>query len=138
MDKEYIKMCDCPEIQKLWDKSDGDFVYQDGGVDAIKSRWWYQRPYFYTDMVGESDCWDEVGSEAIWLPRQDQLQEMVAGVLEGLQAKVQDVANWIHPRRADMPDYPKQCESMEQLWLAYVMKERFGKTWSGSEWLDKS
>jgi hypothetical protein len=27
--------------------------------------------------------------------------------------------------------------SMEQLWLAFVMKEKFNKTWNGEEWVNK-
>lgn len=28
----------------------------------------------------------------------------------------------------------EQFTSMEQLWLAFVMKEKYNKTWDGNEW----
>ena len=61
------------------------------------------------------------------LYRQDQLQEMVT--LDGNLPvwKVEELFhNWI-PRGA-RPD------SFEQLWLAFVMKEKHGKVWAGTEW----
>jgi len=33
--------------------------------------------------------------------------------------------------------YWKEFTSMEQLWLAFVMFERFGKYWTGTEWIKK-
>jgi hypothetical protein len=31
-------------------------------------------------------------------------------------------------------DLTTMLDSFEQIWLAFVMKERFGKTWDGNEW----
>jgi len=71
-----------------------------------------------------------------WLPYQDQLQEMVNDkplcfVLLRL------LYNWSFTHYADKAAklYPS---TMEQLWLAFVMKERFGKIWSGEEWKSMS
>ena len=68
----------------------------------------------------------------IWLPCQDQLQEMVADQAEiagihvniALLYRLVEFADTIHP------EYP----TMEQLWLAFVMKKKFGKTWDGENW----
>ena len=68
--------------------------------------------------------------ETIWLPRQDQLQEMVEdGEFANNQAwyKLGKFYAWVR----DVGRY--NFESMEQLWLAFVMKEN-GKTWDGEDW----
>jgi hypothetical protein len=30
--------------------------------------------------------------------------------------------------------YSPQLESMEQIWLAFIMKEKNGKIWNGEDW----
>lgn len=32
-------------------------------------------------------------------------------------------------------EYPKQFVSMEQLWLAFIMKNEYHKIWSGEDWI---
>ena len=66
----------------------------------------------------------------IWLPRQDQLQEMVLesnhpDELLKIIGHFHDFACGVTP----------QFDSMEQLWLAFVMKEKYKKTWNGEEWI---
>ena len=68
----------------------------------------------------------------LWLPRQDQLQEMVEYVsplhlLEYLN-------NFVTTTESGL--FPAGFNSMEQLWLAFVMKERWNKTWNGEAWVD--
>ena len=107
MDKtpKFTKMSDCPEIQGQWKPKWGDFVSDDGLIFPLS-----------TVRIDKEDV--------IWLPRQDQLQEMVinfghghqnAGILFGLSLF------------SDEHDY--NDDSMEQLWLAYVMYEKYGKVW---------
>jgi len=72
--------------------------------------------------------------QIIWLPRQDQLQEMV-GVTKAWQ-----FLEWIKRISFEAHTPPqvflqyKQEWSMEQLWSAFVMKEEYNKTWDGEEW----
>jgi hypothetical protein len=35
-------------------------------------------------------------------------------------------------------DYAKQFASSEQLWLAFVMEEKYGKIWNGEGWVKTS
>ena len=83
-------------------------------------------------------------SNCIWLPRQDQLQEMIKQP----------------PINKDWVDNPRACEliellvdfvdkkrenqvlthledSMEQLWLAFVMHELYSLEWNGKEWVSE-
>jgi len=64
--------------------------------------------------------------KCIWLPRQDQLQEMVKyqfySLLELCWGFAQSKNGW-------------GFDSMEQLWLAFVMKEKYGKVWVKDDWV---
>ena len=69
----------------------------------------------------------------VYLPRQDQLQEMIDEPLWQLNFRFID---WL----CDIPfdghiRHLHLCfKSMEQLWLSFVMKEKFGKMWDGERW----
>lgn len=117
--KTYIKMCDCQEIQKLSPRKryTTDLYSLDGEISTYDQ---YRQ--------------DEVYYNAIWLPRQDQLQEMLNyGMTElvcGLFIFYKDNNTF----EINLDGYPRSFTSMEQLWLAFVMKERFNKTWDGEKW----
>ena len=57
----------------------------------------------------------------VWLPRQDQLQEMVIGG--------DDTITLTEYFLNAVSLYCDRKLSMEQLWLKYVMKEKYGKVW---------
>ncbi len=69
-------------------------------------------------------------ANCIWLPRQDQLQEMVKE-----DTLASSVGSFIRPYddygRIDIPE----VNSWEQLWLAFVMQQKYNKTWNGETWL---
>ena len=74
--------------------------------------------------------------ELIWLPRQDQLQEMVRGE-KHMHLLAHLFALWCHGGEdfgKMVYGFPNCLWSMEQLWLAFVMKEKFNKVWSGDRW----
>lgn len=112
----YIKMCDCPEIQDLRDRDswqEGDWVWDNRYPDvfsALGGR--HDRPYKPTTT---------------WLPCQDQLQEMVKGNIPSLLFRIQ--------RQWEEMNFPNLPTSMEQLWLAFVMKGKHGRVWTGMEWV---
>ena len=139
MSEQYIKMCDCEEIQWLKpvpsnddrDKDYTSFFYLPDGesIDILK----WDNDEDHPIIGGYHD--DESG--AIWLPRQDQLQEMllvksvvnpVADLLFRFDAYIQTKAWSLHYKC----DYAK---SFEQLWLGLFMKEKHGKTWDGENWV---
>lgn len=125
----YIKMCDCPEIQEspVFTDDVKDWLYCTTCNLLIEldedgcTRCWCDNPH--------SDKWE---GHWVWLPRQDQLQEMV-----GNKGKT---FTHIHDFEygVNTPEYSLVPAliflSMEQLWLAFVMKELYQKRWSGSEW----
>ena len=61
------------------------------------------------------------------LYRQDQLQEILGYQLGGM---IMLFHEWIE--ESVFPD--NTHNTMEQLWLAFVMKEKHNKVWNGEEW----
>ena len=71
--------------------------------------------------------------ECIWLPRQDQLQEMANKPIDELWC---DFSAWVDIRAIrGMGDYRlREYKSFEQLWLAFVMWQKYNKMWNGETW----
>ena len=137
--KTYTKMCEkSEEIQKLfnpdnrfnflWDYSLRErcqIYYRYSGYKTfdIWSAGYAGKHVWETDDGYEWTC--------IWLPRQDQLQEMLAAplmpihLIHRLNEWWQGLGYWL-----DKTEW-----SMEQLWLAFVMKEKYNKVWSGEVWV---
>ena len=115
--KEYIAMCDCKEIQNLMP----DCVLNNR-ISGIPYEVCYGNGCNFWAMK------DKVTGWFIWLPRQDQLQEMMHGedYLDDYELS-KDFVEYI-----EMTAYNR--ETIEQLWLAFVMKEKHNKTWNGEEW----
>lgn len=148
--KKYVEMCEkATEIQELWQYDDGDFYlhrFTDNNTDD-KSK----------DLIGKDinmtlciscNVKDSYGDqyiseynpkgENIWLPRQDQLQDIVfEGETFGSHtptAMFKLLSDYLHRIKNPDCEYWHNFESMEQLWLSFVMKEKYSKTWGGKEW----
>jgi hypothetical protein len=110
-DKLYIKMCEtAKEIQKLYHNDDKDFTV------ASKKEY-----------------------ATVWLPRQDQLQEMAFDE-ELLEDNNDNFISWLWGGTLHYDYLSSQYllfNSLEQLWLAYVMKIKFNKIWDKQkeEWV---
>jgi len=159
--KEYIEMCEkAGEIQTpFFDKKvlpkeyvffikekgktivfyDEDRVmYQDEG---IKGPWFIEdtgvnnlpipftkfadNDFFYSYLDKES------GLNFIWLPRQDQLQEMVKDNYDCVYDMNLDFTMWWQ----QISIAHKKEMSLEQLWLGFMMQEKYKKIWDGKNWI---
>ena len=120
--REYIKMCDCPEIQE------NEFDYRPNFHFA-----------YYLDGQWRTEH-DFLGGEKrpTWLPRQDQIQEML------IKEKFGDFdAHW--NMCIDIPvqfvarNLNLELSSMEQIWLSCYMLSIHQKIWSSKEekWVKK-
>ena len=133
----YIKMCDCSEIQENREPTTGDW-YVDRLENYVAVLHHTSRDTFIsedgTEFFGrtDDDCVHE--SEAIWLPRQDQLQEMVfdSTLINGDYYPVMRLLRRFYLFIKDYEQW--EDATMEQLWLAFVMKEKHGKVWDGEAW----
>ena len=109
----YIKMCDNQIVQDA--------------MKIVKDKYLIYYPYAkYGDHHSN-----------ISLPRQDQLQEMM---FEESDKEVMPDA--ITKLLGYFNDYSltvcPQFASMEQLWLAFVMKEKYNKIWNGEDWIENT
>ena len=135
--KEYIKMCrKAKETQRFYyDNKDGMPTYRS---DFIEGDFRYREERIF---IVSKDMYGHIAPTEIndvWLPRQDQLQEMVkkeSGHLPRQRFIGLELCNiyvWYQQNRPR--DIADDWVSMEQLWLAFVMKERYSKQWTGEDW----
>ena len=129
--KTYIEMCDCPEIQENRPEHGGDFFHEHGWFDCT--------PQIYCDCRKAGFDSRHFKTNYVWLPRQDQLQEMVEkrytlDVGGDYNHWLGDLLTWFEPfwRHYGMNNET----TLEQLWLAFVMKEKHDKVWNG-KWVDR-
>ena len=128
----YILMCkQATEIQLDWEPAEGDFV--DGDYPSVIREWSIVqnqgsaslRPLFTTK--GKLAWYRR--EEMVWLPRQDQLQDMV-----NYYSMVRVAHIIVEVDHMNSPYYSK-FDSLEKLWLAFVMKEGYDKEWDGKTWV---
>lgn len=136
----YIKMCEkAEEIQSLFKHKKGDWIYwgkEDGLTVLIK------------DLLG-------VGIAHylphIWLPTQEQLQEIILPVLKEKYNKYWDLekmkreGNWviriffdfIKGNISDKQNHFiwNSSNNITELWFAFVMYEKYNKIWNGEDWI---
>ena len=124
----YIKMCDCPEIQGMWEYNYGDWYFR---MYYGTSKW---RRIYVNQCIGGLSGGERIERKSLWLPRQDQLQEMVLKYWwedeqpgNNISVMLQKFDWWLNDTCPNNP-------SMEQLWLAFVMKELYQKLWTGTGW----
>ena len=134
--KQYIKMCDCPEIQEGHEYAYGDWgliKQNDGEIKShVATFGEYSEPIY--GMMNDRGCGCCSGSAetSVWLPRQDQLQDMLLYTPVRFAERFYNFLRYLITY--DWEQWKVVCFSMEQLWLAFVMKEKYGKVWDGETW----
>lgn len=77
----------------------------------------------------------ESDKPVVILWRQDQLQEIWREGEAGLAVgEVKLLIEWMYQNKSYVFDF----DTHEQLWLAFVMKEKYGKVWNGEEWVEEA
>ncbi len=130
--KIYIKMnLKAPELWKEWKPIEGDFIYllQGKASQPAIIKEWSGKNASIKPLLNNGGKWAWwIKEEMIPLFRQDQLQDMV-GVFNS-----EVIAYFLSALKRFEVKTNRQFKSWEQLWLAFVMKEKFGKVWNGIEW----
>ena len=117
-DPIYIKMCKkADEIQREWKPQNGDFYYFCQGVLVAN-----------VHQESLQEAFGDDYQHLIWLPRQDQLQDMIDSI-ETPARIIWCVGCWCNHNK-----YAGAFRSMEQVWLAFVMFSLYHKKWSNGEW----
>lgn len=144
--EQRIKMCEkAVEIQASWKPKFSDIMCSrdDGRIWGIASE---GREYYVVNLLAGEDWFmgrtvvykHNTLAAFIWLPSQDQLQEMVLGSkyhgVHGLSAMIRDFEEWNYGIGFTWLS-DGEFTSMEQLWLAFAQKELHGKVWDGEDWV---
>jgi len=131
---EYIKMCkEAKDIQDKWEHDEGDFYA--AGEHTCKD---FTYPELVNGIIGDENpfnhkcacCERNYYAEIWWLPRQDQLQDMLSVVC---------IRKWaVYYERfinVYMKDPDCAFRSTEQAGLGFVMEDIYGKVWNGETWV---
>ena len=163
MDKSetYIKMCDCPEIQNVRpdfnaDGEEQNFIANLHYAKACPSHGsehlWTKdnehdhyccncgEPLVDVSHIPEIETYETNGAyKIVWLPRQDQLQDMVPIKLDKFYTLVEGFYSFFTAEHGERTMYQTLFSSMEQLWLAFVMHKKYQKQWNPSEnkWVEE-
>jgi len=122
----YIKMCEKSEdLQKEWKPELGDKASWNGRI-------------FNIDNIN----FEPIKRIYVYLPSQEQLQEMILPVLKKKYnkhwnlVKMDRQANWIFRIFNCFLNEHSGIYSndMNELWLAFVMKEKYNKIWTKNSW----
>lgn len=156
--KENIEMLEkAPEIQKQWKPSVGDWFLNDyrgttGFDKETENKIWGDSPdvweiiqcLTYKPSIKEYVTISDVDSgmtrtstmseffkhRHVWLPRQDQLQDMLKDCFVDSYPRKLVLCLWEWIAKTS----PQYDDSMEKLWLAFVMHEKYNKKWNGTDW----
>ena len=141
--KKFILMCkkafddiDFPETTSLcvFNKEIHKVIDEQWSQDRSCGVW---TGSFLLSIHNGRDAWSNPIMQQEWIDSeevspiysQDQLQEKVND--NNLTALLQDFISWL----AKECNLPMHMTSMEQLWLAFVMQEKYNKTWNGKDWV---
>lgn len=147
LSKEYIAMCNVPEIQDNYSiPKAGDFIsVGEIGIEIVLD---YEVRDFTIDderqglvVICDTEGLIEYRKGSfIWLPRQDQLQEMIGG--DQVRYFYTDYSYDTMPNHWELYREPYENEqkrydgqSIEQCFLKVIMAEKFNKIWKNGEWL---
>jgi len=152
--KEYVAMCEkAGEIRDSWIPSQGD-TYQYGmmrpcniDIGSFVIKHCETGIHFLENLVNAPAFLEVIRKLYIWLPRQDQLQYMVFGngkygarqwdVCKEHGSLVNKIVKALKEFGIPAIGTVDEKWSMEQLWLAFVMRERYKKKWSGEDWVEE-
>ena len=138
----YIKMCEQSPLQYLWVPAACDYIYcrLGGRVDVLSDGDVAQGRYGHGFEI-----WDGCG---LWCPHHDKMlsdeefkkdhfclfrQDQLQGVV---------IDEYVSPRKM-LVNFGRYCDeygdidfSGEQLWHAFVVKEKYNKVWNGEDWVE--
>jgi hypothetical protein len=132
---EYNKKCTAArEVQEDWKINAWDycFCYRDKKVVVISG---YEIDGgYYGHGVYDEEIEGCGFDKHIWLPRQDQLQEMIDTIKYKKLPFLFNNFIYCYDMGYEISAI-NVMPSMEQLWLAFVMKEKYSKVLNGEDWV---
>jgi len=137
----FIKQCEkAEEIQEAWKPQYGDYIGGQWFIDTEDNIGLTQLGIvlsYDADKkllnTGGAILWSKETN--FWLPRQDQLQAMVDWKDYDISIDWHSLPCKFYWAKDPLETQGVDGGSMEQLWLAFVMQERYSKIWNGEEWI---
>jgi hypothetical protein len=141
--KENILMCEkAVEIQEQWRPSSGDLYYEH--IDRKPKEEWTEYDYeelLVHRILGSDDeqnlcsvniC-NALKRDVIFLPDQDYLQGMLQPC--SVSEIILRFYDWFRKWEMESSLREYTTATMERLWLGFVMKQKYNKKWSGTDWI---
>lgn len=128
--KNFIKQCEkAEEIQKAWEPKIRD------EITFMKPTEGEVYPDIYITDIDTHGIYDKehYKREYIYLPTQEQLQKMMEDryyTKKNIPILILNFSDFIFD---DIDE--NQRGSMNELWLAFVMKVKYNKIWTGKKWV---
>jgi len=146
--ENYIKMCEkAEEIQKAWKPKVGDYalcsyaktveIYIISKIEVEGSAKKFGIIYYINEIKGLASATlmgNILKDDFVWLPTQEQLQEMTEGRFH-IWGNLNSLSMTASIADRDSHQVCKNIDSMNELWLCYVMKEKYNKIWTGQKWV---
>jgi hypothetical protein len=137
--QEYIRMCRlAEEIQQRWKRGYGDFYADETG----RIQCWIRPPS--RNLTFKQGFSIRVADDVIhlarhtWLPKQNQLIEMAQVPGRRYDSIVQEFFDWTKRPYETLEGTPARLfRSMERVWLAFVMQQKYHKQWDGNRWIKR-
>jgi hypothetical protein len=121
----YIRMCEgIEEIQQQWQPEFGDF-YVSMSLSLTSPC-----QLIMSDLEKKVSYLKTI--KAVWLPRQDQLQEMV---MENYATPWDLAIAFSNVLMGENASYFDNFDSMEKLWFAFITLEKYKRKWNDGEWV---
>lgn len=119
--EKHVKMCaEAKELQKQWEALPGDFAH----LPWLKGTKMCEGDYTNSILTKDADD-RKLKGQAIWIPRQGQIQKMFDVNVSKL---LTEFYNWA------MDDNIFIFSTMGQLWLGFYMFKKHSKEWNGKKW----
>lgn len=132
----FINMCiKATEIQERWQHVPGDFFTTINGEVAVLSKWSSLMPLEYQVVNNEHET--DRGVPYTWLPRQDQIQGMLYEIWDesiSFMEKQNNLIDFFDAYGINGTKSQRDFKTMEQAWIALLMKEQYNKLWNGEDW----
>lgn len=139
--KYYIKMCKkADEVQAFWQPKNGDYFY---GIPQDFSDF-EQIPDVYQFFLCEDEFYSIIPkgyqpklkeftdeTDVVRLPSQSDLQSML-----DYEIPIDLIKNFAAWAASLSLSEQERHQTMEQLWLGFVMYSNYSKKWSGRDWID--
>ena len=134
-------MCEEEELQELWEPCEGSWVKRVDFVEPYVLDYDADRVICYAfdqERIKKRNpnpeflkWYDQIGDNyVIWLPTQEQLQEMI---LKPKNTFCPDIFTML--KLLNVFAVVNKYDEMNELLLAFVMKEKWNKIWTGKDWV---